>query len=272
MSAYTDTEASVHDGQPIECFEFVGSYSTYRYTSHDQAVTVAGKKFDPIAIKRTNVKAGTHEEDSLDVQVEMPVSCQLAKDYAFQVTPPKLELVIYRVHLGTNLATDYVIYWRGPVAAISVENQIAKIRVPSVFANALSGDVPTVYYQSPCNHVLFDSGCQVNRALHSVKTTVLSVNGRTIVVASIGGFGHGYFNGGEIVVPGSNERRMVINQLGTTIEISYPMGMLAVGAEVELAAGCDHAWGGDCPNKFANQINFSGFPFVPDINPFESGF
>lgn len=270
--SYEVKEASTHDGQPIECFEFVSNYTTYRYTSYDRTVVVASQTFEPLAIKRSTIKAGTHEEDNLDIQVEIPATSRLAKDCAYYLTPPRLTMTIYRVHEGDDFATDYVIYWKGPVANLSVDKNIATIRVPSVFSNLLSGHVPSVFYQNPCNHVLFDGGCKIVRASHNVTTTIVLVSPTALQIASVGGFPDQYFKGGEVVNIPTGERRLIIDHTADTIQINYPFGEASIGQAVEVTAGCDHSYEGDCKLKFSNQVNYGGFPFIPTINPFIHGF
>lgn len=270
--SYIAKDGSIHSGQPIECFEIVTSYFTYLHTSCDRTVTVAGKTFTPLAMKRNEVKAGAQSEDNADVQIEIPATCKLAKDCAYFLTPPRMDLTIYRVHEGDDFSLDYVIYWKGVVANFSLEGQIAKIRIPSIFANVLSSAIPTIYYQNPCNHVLFDGGCKVPRADNNVVTTILLAANLSVQIASVGGFPTGYFNGGEIVLSGTGERRMITDHTADVLTISYPFGAVNDGDACEVTAGCDHAYEGDCKLKFDNKINYGGFPFIPSINPFRSGF
>jgi uncharacterized phage protein (TIGR02218 family) len=271
MTIFSDRELSVHDSQPIECFEFIGSYVTYRYTSADIEVTVNGNVYTPAAVSRTGIRAGTHDEDNIQVEIEMPITMKLVVDYGFQITPPALNLTIYRVHRGTNFATDFSVYWKGPVTNIGIEDDKATFTVPSAFAAALSGAIPSIGFQAPCNRVLFDSGCKVSRGFYSVTTTVAATDGDVIQLMSNGGFADGLFIGGEIADTAHNDRRMIIAHSANLVTVNYPFAKLTVGTTVEVTAGCNHAFNGDCKNRFSNQINFGGFPFIPSINPFAEG-
>lgn len=271
MTVYSDREASIHDGEPIECYEFVGPYKTYRFTSSDVAVIVNGNEYKPAAIERTEIKAGVHDEDNLEIKISIPITSQLVKDYAFQVTPPRLTLTLYRVHRGTSFASDFAIAWKGDVTSMKVENNKATIAIPSIFGNALAGNIPAIVYQTPCNRVLFDEGCKVSRAANSHTTTVQEIDGSSILLASVGGWPDGSFIGGEIADLAHNNRRMITAHASNLIVVNYPFANLTAGMEVVVTRGCDHAFNGDCKNKYANQINFGGFPFIPSINVFESG-
>jgi hypothetical protein len=49
--------------------------------------------------------------------------------------------------------------------------------------------------------------------------------------------------------------------------LQYPAQGLAVGAAVDMYAGCDrtlNTW----HNRFSNAANFGGFPWIPQKNPF----
>lgn len=270
--SYQDKETSIDDGAPYELYQFIGSYRSYYLTTDLVEHVYDGRTYVPTSgLKRSSIKAGTHEESSIDMTVELPISEQLVRDYAFQTTPPSLELIIHRFQRGE---ASGVVYWRGPVASIVVANKKATLRVPSNFSAILQGNIPSVYVQPPCNHVLFDEMCGVSRVDNSVDTTVASVSGRNITIASAGGFPDGWFLGGEIVVPARNERRMVIAHAGTAITVNYEFARLLPGESVQVAAGCDHSYTGvnGCP-KYNNKPRYGGCPFVPGEgnNPYTTG-
>lgn len=264
--AYIDDEKSVHDGKPKELYKFEGTYGNYFYTTQQAEVTYLGDTYEPQTMKRTRLKTGTKEDDGLDLDIEMPISIPLARDYAFRITPPRLWLTIFRYHDLSDVKT----YWSGPVSSITVQRGLATLKSPSALNYALSGDCPSIYYQTPCNRVLFDAGCKVSRAANSVAAEITEINGRFVRVNSVSGKPNGFFLAGELVAA-SGERRMIVGHLGTDIALNYPFARLVLGQAVTLVAGCDHAYEGDCLNKFDNQVNFGGFPFIPNVNPFEEG-
>jgi uncharacterized phage protein (TIGR02218 family) len=269
MTIYSDREISTSEGQPVEAYRFVGTFREYRYTSADIAITVGGLVYDPLPVKRNNVRAGTQSEDGADVEIEIPADTALVRDYTFNVSPPSLTLTIYRVHQGTDFAADFAVYWTGPVSGINVNKNIARVKVPSVFTNALQGNCPSVYYQTPCNHVLFDTGCKLSRGSYRVLTAVDGVSDVTVQVVSTGAFASGFFIGGE-VFSSRGERRMITNHILTVMTINYPFADLRVGDSIEVTAGCDHSLT-TCNSKYSNVINYGGFPYIPNINPFEHG-
>ncbi len=275
MTTYIEAEVSVHNGKPIELYKFEGEYQTYLYTSketdHIQTIDPDGDfTFTAIAIKRGAMKVGTQDDDKLDLTVELPVWSDLALAYAFAITPPSLRLTIYRIHRDTD---ELIVYWTGFVTNIKISGNVAVLSTPSVLSSALDGSCPAVWYQSPCNHRLFDpQTCQVPREDHSVDCLAMSTDGREISLSDDGGFPDGYFNAGEILSLESGERRMIVGHVGLIIQVTYPFAELVAGAPVQVTAGCDHDWAGDCATKFNNQLRCGCYGrFVPPDNPFQSG-
>lgn len=264
--SYDDFENSVHDGSPVECYKFTGSFRIYRYTSADQAQTVNGEAYEPIAGKRGTIRSGTQADDTLALEVEMPFNTDVVQDYAYAESPPSLLLEVFRVHRGGNFAVDWILLWKGKVSAFNVNGRVAKVRVPSIFARALQGDLPSAYYQAPCNHVLYDSRCGVSRAANTTVTTVTDVAPLAFNVLNDGGV-NSALAAGEAINNRTGERRLILGNLAGTVSINYPFVDMKVGDEVQLTKGCDHSFT-TCKAKFANGARFGGHPYIPADNPF----
>ena len=268
---YTDLEISQHGGQPIEAYEFVGTFKTYRYTSADTNQTIAGKLFLAVPIVRSEVSTGAHTEDTKELEFSVPASIELVNDYVYNTAPPALYLTVYRVHVGLNFATDWVILWAGEVVGFLIEDELAKIRVPNIFTHALNGNLPDFYYQRPCNHVLYDPRCQANRAAFTTTSTIIAMNNTAIQVTDDGAV-DGALRGGELICVATGERRMILTNSVNVVTVMYPFAKLAVGDSVQLVRGCNHSWLGDCLLVFDNTEHYGGFPLGPVDNPFEGSF
>jgi hypothetical protein len=55
-----------------------------------------------------------------------------------------------------------------------------------------------------------------------------------------------------------------------TVLVMLPYSGVAIGDGLKLTAGCDHVIQ-TCRTKFANEVNYGGFPWIPTRNPFDSG-
>lgn len=263
--AYEDNEQSKHAGKPVELFKFEGTYDNYYYTTSAVVVPFEGQDYEPLPLRRSEVRAGTQSDDNLEVTIDIPVTAELVTIYGFQIAPPELKLTIYRYH---NVG-EYVRFWQGPVENIQVVKGTATIRVPSALAAALLGEVPNVYFQTPCNNVLFDPRCGVDYDDYSHAALITAIDGQSVTLNGIGTL-NGKLIGGEAKLA-SGERRMIVAQAGNVLTINFPFALAEVGDACTIAAGCDLNWNGDCKNKFDNQLRHTGFPFIPPENVFSEG-
>lgn len=274
MSDFDIREASAEDSAPVELYFFEGTYKNYYFTSDSVPITHLGFTYKPLAgLMREGFKVGTHNDDDQGIIVSIPISNQIVVEYGFENTPPKLDLTIFRRQRG--LTTSYGEVWKGSISSISITNEIAKFKSLSKFAKMLGSNVPNVYFQGPCNNVLYDERCKVSRAANTLNTQIATiVNSRTFTIPSLGAFADGHFLGGEIAIPAKNERRLIIAQAGTQLTVNYEFSGIEIGTSIEVTGGCDHSYdgAGGCL-KFSNQVNFGGFPFVPgeSNNVFASG-
>lgn len=271
MSDYDNLEISTDGGAPYELYKFVTPSKSFYMTTDAIAHTYAGNVYSPVqGLKRSTLIINTHEDTDNSFSVSMPISVELAKTYALSVTPPSLRLTIYRFHRD---ATANAVYWDGEINSVTTRGQTCTFKATSDFATILNSNIPTLAIQPPCNNVLFDARCKVSRSANQLGVEVATASGSTVVLANIGSFSSTWFKGGECVF--GVERRSIVSQAGTTLNLNYPFAVNPKpGDLVTVAAGCDHSYtgAGGCP-KFANQVNFGGFPFAPgeDNNPFTQG-
>lgn len=270
---YSASEASKHSGKPLELYRYNGTYQTFRYTSSPVPVSFQAPDeaepfvYTPMATRRSSVQHTTQNDDTSEVTIDLPVTSDLVAIYGFQISPPDLYLTIFRGHNPG----EFVRYWQGNVENISVVRGTATIRVPSPLAAALSAEFPTVYFQTPCNHTLFDDGCQVDPEDWTVTTAIVSVDNTTIeVTAASVGVLDGQLVGGDAVLA-SGERRMIVAQAGDTITVNYPFAGANEDDALVLMTGCDLALMGDCKTRYDNTINHGGFGFIPSKNIFQTG-
>jgi hypothetical protein len=265
MPTYDENEQSVQDSAPIECYKFVGAFKNYLYTSSDQQEVVGGETYFPIAVTRSKVQGGTQDQSTLSLDLQIPFDVDVVTDYAFSNVPPSLELTVYRKQPDDTFA----IFWTGQVLGFEVADRLGTVKVPSIFALALSGECPSVHYQVPCNHLLYGPHCQVSRVANTFTDHVQAiVDGTDISLVGIPTTAND-LRGGEIINTRNGERRLILLNAGSLITIGYAFADLQVGDPVSMVRGCDHMGRtGDCKNKFNNYINFGGFEDIPPDNPF----
>ncbi len=269
MPDFNEYEQSVAQSSPVEGYKFIGSFKTYRYTSADRDIIIGGETYTPISISRSNVKAGTQEEDDLALDVEIPLDTEVIIDYAYAEVPPTLTLEVYRLQSDDETGTAWSLYWTGEVRGFDVQGRTARVQAPSIFSLALQNEAPSVMYQTPCNVPLYSSLCGVNRADHRFDAVVLAVLPTSITLTTEPTTTND-LKAGVIVNLRNGERRLILANGGQTITIGYPFVDILAGDDVEVVRGCDHKGRlGDCKNKFDNYINYKGYEDIPPDTPFE---
>lgn len=128
-------------------------------------------------------------------------------------------------------------------------------------------------YTPACSAILGDSRCRFDLAQPGYTVAGLVdavVDGREFVVTNASGFDDRWFEGGKFeVLSGAatglfgvvkNDRQVGAKR---EIELWQSIGAaVAAGDQVRLRAGCDKTQT-TCRNKFANFVNFRGFPHIP---------
>ncbi|MDP5347411.1 MAG: DUF2163 domain-containing protein [Paracoccaceae bacterium] len=130
-------------------------------------------------------------------------------------------------------------------------------------------------FQKPCTAVLGDAACRVDLSApdHSLTLSVATVEGACILQlagAGAAALPHGWFRRGRLLVLDG-----AATGLQGTIKRDSPQGSqreielweplrapLAPGDSLRLQAGCDKRFA-TCRDKFANLVNFQGFPDLP---------
>lgn len=270
--AYIDDEQSVDDGNVVELYKFSGALGNYFLTSASTDIVDGSlQTWLTTAMKRQRVKK-TSKIKATPMTVQMDIDTQLVRDYAFGIPPRGLVLELFRQH---NAGGAPILYWAGPVTSIDIEGRIAKLTVPSTASHLFNTQIPSVYYQNLCNHVLYDARCGVNSGGFSVGTIVDAViSGTQISVVSDGGNADDFFKAGEMANNVTGESRMIVGHAGNTMVLAYPFKTISSGQSLTLLAGCTHrrTGAGGCIDKFNNVENYGGEDWIPNTNIFATGF
>ena len=128
-------------------------------------------------------------------------------------------------------------------------------------------------FRPTCDADLGDARCGIDLGLAAYRGTgtVLSAYGnRRFSVSGLGAFAAGWFERGKLTwTSGANSGRAAevrahrIAVGAVTIELWQPMhGAIATADGFTVTAGCDKRFA-TCKAKFANPVNFRGFPHMP---------
>ncbi|MEJ0027320.1 MAG: DUF2163 domain-containing protein [Rhizomicrobium sp.] len=135
-------------------------------------------------------------------------------------------------------------------------------------AHRLNQPVGRVYGYS-CDADLGDTRCgkDISGTAFTASATVLAViDNRRFTTAGLGAYAAGWFSGGRLAfTSGANDGRAmeIKRHAAGSIELWQAMSeAIAPGDGFTLSAGCDKQFS-TCKAKFANGVNFRGFPFMP---------
>lgn len=129
-------------------------------------------------------------------------------------------------------------------------------------------------YQSTCDAELGDARCSVdlNNAAYSATVLVTNVaNDQSIETDNLDGFSSNWFQGGRVEwLSGPNvgaisevKSHQRISDLITQLRFWQRLVFAPqLGDSFKITAGCDKCFE-TCKAKFANQVNFRGFPHMP---------
>lgn len=243
--------------QPREVFEIVAAAETYLLASGVVAIEVDGQTYEASPIQRAGLTVSNSSGDAA-LAVTIPTSHPLVERYVADGAPPSVTMTVRR-H-DAVLATTEII-WVGNVATMACNGNLATFTVPSRGAASRRRRLPVISASRSCAHVLYDDRCQVSRAANTLSTTITSIAGRVVRVASIGGNPDQWARYGDITFAGQS--MLVTDQVGVELTLRTSIPGLAIGDAVDLAAGCDHDIA-TCSSKFDNVVNFGGLPSMPN--------
>ena len=261
MSYETD-EQSVEGSLPIELYTMVADGVTLRFTPKKGGYTFESNTYVQAAVARRGIgrEAGPGNISALEVNIERG----LIDDYAFGVPPNTWTLEIRRVQQsGSQLI------WQGSIHNTALQQDGSLLlRSAAITDDQLKRLVPGHIVSRLCPHVLYGPVCRVVRTSFDTITTVSAIAGLVITVAATGGAAP-YHDLGEMWFGG--QKRMIVKQVGSTLEIEYPFETLAVTNTVTIYAGCTRRINQDCDTKFSNRNNFGGFAFIPASDIYRRG-
>ncbi len=264
---YDTDQRSTSGSRPIELYTIQAPSGTYHTTSHNVNVEFGGITFDATTMEREEQHVA-QDMAGKETRFALPITHPIVQRFAaFGIPEREVLVTITRLQ---EVSGETELQWSGVVNGMSIDGKLAYFRSPSVTDDAMRVTLPVLRAQRSCNHVLFDPQCKISRndIRFHVDTNIVSVDGTSIVVVSIGDKAADFAAPtGEFFHLATGERRQVLAQSGTLFNINAPFIGMAVGDFVQIFADCAHTIV-DCRDKFDNVINFGGFPRMNAvINP-----
>ena len=282
--AFEDSEISIEASEPVEVYEITLGSSVFRFTSAEDDVPVGANTFTALpGLSRSATFAGSDTRDNV-FEVRMPADNLFTRRYV-QLIPADdalIKVTRFQRNEGTG-AGDTLIIFDGVVQSVGFEdNREVAVLACQPAIGALTRPIPRQVFSSGCGHILYDPlTCRVLRTGSSpggspiafeLTATVTAEEPGGLILTVPGALGrpNGWFTAGQITAPGGIDTRLVIRHTNDQIRLYVPFPFSLMNSQVTLHAGCAHD-PTDCNDKFGNFINYGGFPFVPDRNPFQVG-
>lgn len=262
-------ETSLESGQIFELYEFNLGSDFWRFTDNQADIFFASLQWTATQIARTRLEGST-EDAVRQLKITVPLDNPVVQNYIANVPGNETTVKLYRAHANDG-TEELLLVFEGKIATVNFDGELEATIVANPNTNVFNRSGPRMTYQGLCNHVLYDDRCKVNRLANGYTGLVSAVTGAVVTVNGVSAQGVDWAVGGYIVFPPGieDDKRLVIAQSGDNLTLLIPFADTVLGQNVEVFAGCDHSLA-TCQAKFANAINFGGYPFVPTKNPFNS--
>lgn len=242
-----------------------------RYTDADIDITYGGNTYTQMAISRDKTKlvvgivvdtlAVTLHVDNTDLISGLPYA-QYANNGGFDGASIQIDRCFMPTYGDTS--NGVVNMFIGSVSEVQPSRTEVTFQVSSDL-ELLTTPLPRNIISPSCSHILFDSGCTKVKATYAAASTV-AASSTTVKINTALAQAAGYFDNGTITFSSG------LNAGVTRTIKSHTVGVINLALALPNAPttgdaftaypGCDKT-AATCSSKFANLLNFRGFPYVP---------
>jgi uncharacterized phage protein (TIGR02218 family) len=261
LTAYDDSDRSPRSGKPAELFQFTGGVYA-NYTTAQDRVSYGGLDYLPDYIIHGEIEQ-TEELNKQTLEITMKGSSEVARLYIAEIPPRSVNVRVYRFIVGIG---EYRLIWAGRVVkpVFSSDSDECVLQCEPIFT-LLKRPGLRRNYQLLCPYVLFDDRCKMEMASFMIEDVVADKAANWLAGPGIASKAAGWFTGG--ILRRGTVYRLIVDNSGGRIYLGGGVAKIAVGDKIQVVAGCAKSLAA-CEGKFGNSINFGGFPYMPDKNPF----
>ncbi|MBZ9794319.1 hypothetical protein [Mesorhizobium sp. ES1-4] len=274
--SYDTPESSVDDGEPYFLYLFNNGVTKHRFTSDadafmaDPEETGTPQKWYPSSISHTEIEqTGNIEKNAVDI------TFPLSDPYARTLQKPGSEVVTATIWRGHHTDPDgeLEVFWKGRVVDTADQKLNIKVTVEHA-STSMRRTGCAAQYMRPCRHALYFPGCNLNVDDWKIPATVSAVTGGLLLtIAEAAAETDQWYKAGVVIYDGLYG--WVGDQIGDQVTLiasgieGLAERIAADGsAAVFIAPGCDLSSGPTGCDKFDNTIEYGGFEFMADVNPF----
>lgn len=275
-SSYYFSENTIDAAMPIWLVDFTTSADAWRYTTCPYAIDYDAHYDQQAGLSIGRIQQTTNERRS-QVDISLPWSATLIASLIDDPPEEPIAVRIRRLHVdatwfyqtfglgtfGSGIFGGHAasLLFSGWVLGHDLQQDLRRrqaVVTCTPWRSDLGSAGDCLRSGLRCQVRLGSTACGVDLSAYSESGTILTVSGRTVTAAVLGGQADGYFSGG-VLTCGSLARK-IVSHTGSTAVLSHAIASLAVGSGISVTPGCDHVWESDCINRFANGINFRGQP------------
>ncbi len=243
---------------------------TFGFTDHDRVLSFDSTDFEPESgLTASELRSGS--DLSVDAQEAQGVlsSDRITETDILDGRWDNAAVEVWRVNWADT--TQRVLLRRGAIGQVR-RGRLAFVAEVRSMAHVLGQTVGRTF-QASCDAALGDGRCGVNLEASSFKGSgsVLDLlRDRAFTVTGLDTFEAGWFAFGTLDwTTGANARRRVevlshaiVDSVAILTLLEAPVRPIAPGDGFVARAGCDKRLT-TCDAKFANVVNFRGFPHIP---------
>ena len=271
-------ELSARQGRPVELLEFTDGTDTWRYAVRDQDYTWNGQTWTAETIQRGRIQqSGKLDQERLELR--FPSGNTMARRFLDGLGEAVTSVTVRRGHDG-DPAAEFVVAWKGRVLGAAISGDVITLTCESIFT-AMRRHGLRRRWQRTCSHALYGRGCNLNQAdFAEGPFAVGAVSQTAVTVPGAAAQPDGYYSGGLIDAEGAS--RFILRHTGGQLVLSRAHDAMAAavaqagyglnygnyygGVPATLYPGCDRTLQ-TCEQRFANNANFGGWPWIPKKNP-----
>lgn len=260
---YETSEESQYDGEPYFLYTFTKGATIDRFTSHYDDVVYSGNTYTASSIRHQAINQSGQVE-RVTMEVVFPKSSTFASTFFTPDYSDVQTLTILRRH--HDVESGFEVMWKGRVIAYEARGDELILTCESIQTTIRNAGLRGKFQRS-CRHSLYSNNCGVNIDNFYIDATIDSIDGFdiTVTVASGDDQADNYFRGG--VMEKDGEYTFIRKDVSNVLTVQYLIEGLQAGDTVQIAPGCDLSQT-TCSEKFDNSVNFGGFPYIPNNNPF----
>lgn len=249
------------------CWRFTrGDGEVFGATDHDRALAFEGVTFAPAA----GLAGATFESSSGLAPGRCAAEGAVSLDFVSEADIDAgvwdgAQVDVWRV--DWEAPEHRVMIWSGRLSEISRQGAAFSAELVSLKAD-LERRIGRVYSRS-CDAEVGDVRCGVDLTDGAFRAEgVVSdvIGAQRFLASGLDGVEHAWFTGGVLTwTDGANAGRAarVLRHAGSEIELARaPRFAVAEGDTFAVTAGCDKSFA-MCGARFANRVNFRGFPHMP---------